>query len=90
MPTPRLAVVYGARLISRQKAQRRAVAKASREAARVGSLVRWLSNLPAMPKAEREWRINLLIGLDDRSLTGRIMGDPRYLRSALYLKEQNS
>lgn len=37
---------------------------------------------------EIEWRILILTTPDERSLTGRILGDPRYLRSALYEKER--
>lgn len=40
----------------------------------------------AVARVHREWRVMLLTGPDDRSLTGRLLGDPRYVRSALYFK----
>lgn len=90
MPTPRLAIVIRARQIQRYKEARRLHAKTLRERDRVGRLVRWVRSMHALPEAEREWRIRLLTGPDDRSITGRQFGDPRYLRSALYAKRMGA
>lgn len=88
MPTPRRAfteLCHGRKIV-RLKAERRAFHRRQREHVRVGILVRWINSLNAMPKAEKEWRVLLLIGPDTRSLTGRLLGDPRYERSGLFFK----
>ena len=40
----------------------------------------------AIAAVEKVWRVQLITGPDDRTLTGRILGDPRYARSALFAK----
>jgi hypothetical protein len=46
----------------------------------------WTCHQMAISRVEVEWRIRLLTGPDTRDLTGILLGDPRYERSALYLK----
>jgi hypothetical protein len=46
----------------------------------------WIVRNMRIKRAEIEWRVRLLTGPDDRTLTGRVLGDPRYARSALYAK----
>ncbi len=69
------------------KAKKRVRSNAVRERQRVREVVRWIKSL-TISKEERAWRIEALTGVDDRSLTGRLMGDPRYQRSALFLMRQ--
>lgn len=68
------------------KAERRARMRAQRERVRVRALVRMWVGALHVSRAQREWRILLLTGPDTRSLTGRLLGDPRYERSALYAR----
>lgn len=52
----------------------------------------WTVQRMSIGSVEMDWRIRLLTGPDTRSLTGRLMGDPQFLRSALYfhtLKEKS-
>jgi hypothetical protein len=46
----------------------------------------WVVQRMAIARVEREWRMQLIVGPDTRSLTGRLLGDPKFERSALYAK----
>jgi hypothetical protein len=46
----------------------------------------WCVRRMAIAVVDREWRVALIVGPDTRSLTGRLLGDPRFERSALYAK----
>ena len=50
----------------------------------IGFCAVWVTRLMAAAPEEVQWRLMLLEAPDDRSLTGRLMGDPRWGRSALY------
>lgn len=70
---------------ARAKAGRREHAKRLRERFYVRHAV-WTVRNMAIAHVEREWRVRLITGPDTRSLTGRLLGDPRFERSALYAK----
>lgn len=69
------------------KEQRRSNARRRRERTSIRHAV-WIVRRMAVSQEERDWRVRLLTGPDDRDLTGKVMGDPRRLRSALYAKQQ--
>lgn len=74
-----------------QREQRRHAKAVARGRQRVRRALTWIKRQTLLTPAEREWRIRILTGPDTRSLTGRLMGDPHFLRSALYfhtLKER--
>lgn len=80
---PKAAIVRA----SRHKAERRARAKSQRERFFTRHAL-WVIRRMAIATVEREWRARLITGPDTRDLTGRVLGDPRFERSALYAKQQ--
>lgn len=69
-------------------ARRRADNRRQMECFRLSRLVPLIRSL-AISREQREWRIRLIIGPDDRSLTGILMGDPRHERSMLFFKRMH-
>lgn len=69
---------------------KRARVRSEREAMARGRAIWVTKRMHAARPDEIEWRILILTTPDERSLTGRILGDPRYLRSALYQKERGA
>lgn len=53
---------------------------------RFGRKALWAVQKMAIAVVEKEWRVQLIVGADTRDLTGRLLGDPRWERSALYAK----
>lgn len=74
----------------RTKAERRARSRRQREEFQANRIVRMWVRAIGVSEEQKEWRIALLTGPDDRSLTGILMGDPRYLRSSLYFKRMGA
>lgn len=69
------------------KEQRRSNARRRRERSSIRHAV-WIVRRMAVSQEERDWRVRLLTGPDDRDLTGKMLGDPRYERSALFAKRR--
>lgn len=46
----------------------------------------WVVRNMTIGRVEKDWRVRLITGPDTRSLTAKLMGDPRPERSALYAR----